>query len=183
MSSRPGWERAPAERHDMRTGYPIKFATAYALAVCQLSVVERAAIRALLPVGAVKAYSEGERRGRYQRAESTSSGSNRTTKKFQSALEDFEGVGWVQRGRVFVRVIDHAALLDYAVARLPDPLPDRFLDWEQGIAVVQSEAPLPDGGAAEARRRTLLAFERMMQETYRTSRKNRVVGVQRPRTI
>lgn len=165
----------------MRTGYPIKFATAYALAVCQLPLVERAAIRGLLPVGAVKPYSEGEARGRYAKGENTSSGKNRTSKKFQAALEDFEDVGWIQRGRVFVRVIDHGSLLDYAAARLPAPLPERFLDWEQGIAVIREAEPLPPSESAlEVRRQTLLAFERMMQETYRTSRRQRVAAVQRP---
>lgn len=176
-----GFLNAPPEPCDMRQGFPIKVATGYALAALGLPVVERRALRALLPRGVTKHF--GEQQFRTKRAKGDgSSGKNQTTIKFQDALRAYEKAGWVQRGELFVRVSDARALLDFTAPRLPDPIPPRFLDWGAAVAELrEKDARI----SVEVRRSQLMAFQRMMEEGFgpRHSGRGAVQAVNKSRTL
>jgi hypothetical protein len=120
-------------------------------------------LRALLPAG--KIYGRGNLEKKLRRAE-TGKGKtkNRATIQFQAALLDLEERRLIERGDMFVRVLDHQGLRDYAARRRS--LDERWQEWiTQAVRRVRSEIEVEQAPKiAELRRAELLALQRLMTD-------------------
>lgn len=171
MSTHPdGWKptQRPAEggRPNVTAGVPRL--TAYAISLMDLEVVGRATVRAMLGPGRVRrksdvAYWRDVGRG----AASGRSGKNHTSVQFQGALKVFEDSGWIRRGERYVLVLDHRALLDYAVHEL-DCMPSKLLDLEAAVEAVHAvlEQPQMTDEAIEQAHREIAALRRLMRAPF-----------------
>jgi hypothetical protein len=144
---------------------------AFALAVMGLPIVHRNTIRAMLPPGMIVNYGLQQHLTRQAKATGVygGGGKNVTTKRFQTALWEFEREGWITRGEEFVLVNDRRMLLDYALDKITDPAPAHFVDITAAAARLRTEiedARCRPSSWTEQRRRELIVIKRLMEEDF-----------------
>jgi hypothetical protein len=88
--------------------------TAYALAIWPDTIATRAAIRDLLPTGRIRDIGVTGHLNALSRSGSPGR-KNTVSRKYSDALYRFDREGWVDRGRVLLRVKDRDALRCYAL--------------------------------------------------------------------
>lgn len=141
--------------------------TAYALAVLGLPVVYRGTLRSLLPTGRARNIGVTGHLNSVRNDNGTGR-VNVVSRKFQTALHDFEREGWITRGTEFVAVRDARALLDFALADLGDK-PSILLAIELAAEAVRrdlNEATDRSAAYVEQRRRELIALKRLMEQGF-----------------
>lgn len=145
--------------------------TAYALAIFPLDIVHRSTIRALLPIGRM---SEGTQQSRNKMARTGKSGRGRInieSDKYRQTIRTLDRLGYIDRGREFLRIKDRGALLDHALMDLPRSTTRvEFVRIAEAVEIVKREVReaeqaelLP--GLIEQRRRELVALQGLMRAT------------------
>lgn len=140
--------------------------TAYNMAHMPIDIVHRATLRAMLPVGVVRPYGPAKVRTLVKKGHA-GSGRNITSDNYLRALYEFNQYGWIERGKLYVKICNRAALMVFVQSFYPQAIP-MLTHTERAIKLLVNPRTAPHGlnnSEQDQRRRELQALYDITRES------------------